>query len=253
MAVTYTSTEKADVDKVVEAASTLTLRTMFTSGGVGPGTLDEAQANLKSANDAVGAFTAQHKMADPQKAYEAQLNRVNGLTQQQASMRAAGNAVGAAAMSSTIASHLRLSTGSGRSSTSTTRSSRPVRPPSQASPRPGAACQRQVAARRSRPDEDRLCLRRAPGRQHRDPDAHRHRRGRRRLPPGAPPRGHARGDRPGRHERSSAEAAAAADTAVYTPSHRANGSSGAPGTRTPERTLRPRTAARSPACPRAKH
>ena len=105
VAVTYTSTKKADVDKVVEAASTLTLRTMFTSQvASAQARLDEAQANLKSANEAVGAFTAQHKMADPQKAYEAQLNRVNGLTQQQASMRAAGNAVGAAAMSSTIAS-----------------------------------------------------------------------------------------------------------------------------------------------------
>ncbi len=43
-------------------------------------------------------------MADPQKAYEAQLNRVNALIQQQASMRAGGNAVAAAAMSAPIAS-----------------------------------------------------------------------------------------------------------------------------------------------------
>ncbi|HEY7723621.1 MAG TPA: Wzz/FepE/Etk N-terminal domain-containing protein [Pedococcus sp.] len=105
VAVTYTSTEKADVDKVVEAASTLTLKTMFTSQvASAQARLDEARANLASSNEAVGAFTTQNKMADPQKAYEAQLNRVNGLTQQQASMRAAGNAVGAAAMSSPIAS-----------------------------------------------------------------------------------------------------------------------------------------------------
>ncbi len=42
-------------------------------------------------------------MADPQKAYEAQLARVNSLMQQQASLKAAGNSVGAAAMSSPIA------------------------------------------------------------------------------------------------------------------------------------------------------
>jgi hypothetical protein len=52
----------------------------------------------------VGAFTAKNRMADPQKAYEAQLNRVNTLAQQQATMRAAGNAVGAAALSAPIAS-----------------------------------------------------------------------------------------------------------------------------------------------------
>ena len=54
VAVTYTSTEKADVDKVVEAASTLTLRTMFTlPGGVGPGMARRGTGEpRKSANDA---------------------------------------------------------------------------------------------------------------------------------------------------------------------------------------------------------
>ncbi|HEY7717542.1 MAG TPA: Wzz/FepE/Etk N-terminal domain-containing protein [Pedococcus sp.] len=102
--VTYTSTVKDDVENVVEATSTETLKTMFSSQVTSAqARLEDAQAALRSANEAVGAFTAKNRMADPQKAYEAQLSRVNALSQQQASMRAAGNAVGAAAMSAPIA------------------------------------------------------------------------------------------------------------------------------------------------------
>ncbi|MDF2146899.1 Wzz/FepE/Etk N-terminal domain-containing protein [Knoellia sp. p5-6-4] len=105
VAVTYTSPVKAEVEKVVEATSTETLRAMFSSQvTTAQSRLDDAEATLKSASEAVGAFTAKNRMADPQKAYEAQLNRVNTLAQQQATMRAAGNAVGAAALSAPIAS-----------------------------------------------------------------------------------------------------------------------------------------------------
>ena len=105
VAVTFTSSDKALVGPVVEAASSVTLKAMFDSQVASArARLDEAKAAVAKANEAVGAFTSQQKMADPQKAYEAQLSRVNGLVQQQASMRATGNAVGAAAMSSPIAS-----------------------------------------------------------------------------------------------------------------------------------------------------
>jgi hypothetical protein len=105
VAVTFTSSDKALVGPVVEAASSVTLKAMFDSQVASArARLDEAKAAVAKTNEAVGAFTSQQKMADPQKAYEAQLSRVNGLVQQQASMRATGNAVGAAAMSSPIAS-----------------------------------------------------------------------------------------------------------------------------------------------------
>lgn len=103
--VTYTSTDRNSVKPVAAAAATETLRRMFSSQVTeAQSRLQEAQAALRSANEAVGAFTAKVRMADPQKAYEAQLTRVNALAQQQASMQASGNAVGAAAMSAPIAS-----------------------------------------------------------------------------------------------------------------------------------------------------
>lgn len=105
VAVTFTSTDKTKVAPVVEATSTETLKTMFSSQvTTAQARLDDAQAALRTANAAVGTFTAKIRMADPQKAYEAQLTRVNALVQQQASLRAAGNPVGAATMSAPIAS-----------------------------------------------------------------------------------------------------------------------------------------------------
>jgi capsular polysaccharide biosynthesis protein len=103
--VTYTSTNENTVAPVAEAASTETLSRMFSSQVTeAQSRLQEAQTALRTANEAVGAFTSKVRMADPQKAYEAQLTRVNALAQQQASMRASGNAVGAAAMAAPIAS-----------------------------------------------------------------------------------------------------------------------------------------------------
>ena len=103
--VTFTSKDKTKAVPVVQAVSALTLKAMFsTQVESAQARLDQATADVAKASDAVGAFTAEIKMADPQKAYEAQLNRVNALIQQQASMRAGGNAVAAAAMSAPIAS-----------------------------------------------------------------------------------------------------------------------------------------------------
>lgn len=104
VAVSYTSPKKNEVSPVVEAASSLTLKALFSSQ------VDDAKARqdgarkaLADTNAAIDAFTAKYKMADPQKAYEAQLSRVNALIQQQATLQAAGNPVGAAAMAAPIA------------------------------------------------------------------------------------------------------------------------------------------------------
>src|SRR5688500_10604358 len=103
VAVAFTSEDKAAVVPAVEAVTTLTLDALFSSQ------VDLAESRVSAANEAVttadsaiAAFTAKNRMADPQKAYEAQLSRVNSMIQQQASLRASGNPVSAAAMGSSI-------------------------------------------------------------------------------------------------------------------------------------------------------
>jgi uncharacterized protein involved in exopolysaccharide biosynthesis len=102
--ITFTTTDRDEAKPVVESVSKHTLQAMFASQVESAAKrVEDANAAVTAANSAIGTFTATHKLADPQKAYESQLSRLNGLVQQQASMRAAGNAVGAAAMASPIA------------------------------------------------------------------------------------------------------------------------------------------------------
>jgi len=104
LAVTYTSPKKNTVVPVLNAVTTATLRTLFESQvQSAQARVDAARKAVDDASAAVGAFTAKYAMADPQKAYEAQLSRVNSLVQQQASFTASGNSVAAAAMGSPIA------------------------------------------------------------------------------------------------------------------------------------------------------
>ena len=105
LAVTYTSAKKDTVVPVLNGVTTATLRNLFESQvQSAQARVDAAKKAVDDASAAVGAFTAKYALADPQKAYEAQLSRVNSLVQQQASFTAAGNSVGAAAMGSPIAS-----------------------------------------------------------------------------------------------------------------------------------------------------
>jgi hypothetical protein len=101
----YTTDKKDTVVPVLKGITTTTLRTLFEPQvQSSKGRVDSAQATLTEATSAIDAFTTKYGMADPQKAYEAQLSRVNSLVAQQASFTAAGNSVGAAAMASPIAS-----------------------------------------------------------------------------------------------------------------------------------------------------
>ncbi|KRE58802.1 hypothetical protein [Phycicoccus sp. Soil748] len=105
LAVTYTTTKKDTVVPVLNGVTTATLRTLFESQvQSAQGRVEAAKKAVDDASTAIGTFTAKYSMADPQKAYEAQLARVNSLVQQQASLTAAGNSVGAAALGSPIAS-----------------------------------------------------------------------------------------------------------------------------------------------------
>jgi Chain length determinant protein len=104
LSVDFTSRRKDAVVPVLNGVTTQTLRALFESQvQSAQSRVDAAKKAVDDATAAIGEFTTKNAMADPQKAYEAQLSRVNALVQQQASMRAAGNAVGAAAMGSPIA------------------------------------------------------------------------------------------------------------------------------------------------------
>ena len=104
LSVVYTTDAKNTVVPVLNAVTSETLRALFDSQvRSAQENVDNAKKALTEASGAVGAFTAKNGMADPQKAYEAQLSRVNSLVQQQASLTAGGNSVGAAAMGSPIA------------------------------------------------------------------------------------------------------------------------------------------------------
>ena len=103
VAVSFTSTKRTVPQKVVETVSSLTLDALFnTQVADAQARVAAAKQSVDTANKAISDFNTTHRMADPQKAYEAQLSRVNALVQQQASLRATGNAVGAAAMSAPI-------------------------------------------------------------------------------------------------------------------------------------------------------
>lgn len=104
LSITYTGDKKDTIVPVLNGVATTTLRTLFDSQvKSAQARVDAAKKSVEDATAAVGEFTAKNAMADPQKAYEAQLSRVNSLTQQQVSLKASGNSVGAAAMSSPIA------------------------------------------------------------------------------------------------------------------------------------------------------
>jgi hypothetical protein len=105
LSVVYTADEKDSVVPVLNGVTATTLRTLFESQvQSAQARVDSARRAVADATTAIGAFTSKNVMADPQKAYEAQLSRVNSLVQQQATLTAAGNSVGAAAMASPIAS-----------------------------------------------------------------------------------------------------------------------------------------------------
>jgi hypothetical protein len=104
LSVDYTAAKKDTIIPVLNAVTTTTLRTLFESQVQSARSrVDGARTALTEATSAIAAFTTKYAMADPQKAYEAQLSRVNTLLQQQASFTASGNPVAAAAMASPIA------------------------------------------------------------------------------------------------------------------------------------------------------
>lgn len=104
MTVSYTGRAKHIVGPVATAVSEATLNTMFASQvKLAEAGVTSAKNNLVATNDAIAAWGRKNHVVDPDAAYQAQLNRINGLLQQQATLQANGNAAAAAALSGAIA------------------------------------------------------------------------------------------------------------------------------------------------------
>lgn len=102
--VAFTSGDRKVSAAVADATAKETLKHMVTvRADQAIGTRDRAQQSATDANAAVNALATKYQMADPPKAYQTQLGQVASLQQQQATMRASGNAIGAAAMDAPIA------------------------------------------------------------------------------------------------------------------------------------------------------
>ena len=102
--VIFTSGDRKLSATVAQATAKQALKQMFTvRADQAVATRDRAQQAATEANAAIDALAQKYQMADPPRAYQAQLGQVASLQQQQASLRATGNAIGAAAMDAPIA------------------------------------------------------------------------------------------------------------------------------------------------------
>lgn len=102
--VAYTDTKAQRAQEVVGQTARKALDLMFTSrASAATATRDRALQANKDANAAIAALASKYKIADPPRAYQTALSQVATLQQQQAQLRASGNAAGAAAMDAPIA------------------------------------------------------------------------------------------------------------------------------------------------------
>lgn len=101
--VSYTARSRDRVEPVLREVTSLTLRRIFDPQvDASLARVEAAQAAVAAANEAIAEFGTRTGVADPQRSYEAQLNQVNALVQQEANLRANGNSIGAAALGGTI-------------------------------------------------------------------------------------------------------------------------------------------------------
>lgn len=105
MTLTYTDTSKTYVAPVLTALTKQTLLTMFGSQV----TLAERQVatakdDVTAANAAIVAWEQKNGVVDPVQMYQARVDQVNSLLQQQATLKANGNTTAAAAIGASIAS-----------------------------------------------------------------------------------------------------------------------------------------------------
>jgi capsular polysaccharide biosynthesis protein len=102
--VIFTSGDRRLSGLVAQATAREALKQMFTvRANQAVATRDKAQQAATEANAAISALAKKYQIADPPRAYQNQLAQVASLQQQQATLKATGNAIGAAAMDAPIA------------------------------------------------------------------------------------------------------------------------------------------------------
>ncbi|MEO3936289.1 Wzz/FepE/Etk N-terminal domain-containing protein [Dermatophilaceae bacterium Soc4.6] len=103
--VVYSGLTAKKTSAVVSETARQSLDLIFSSrAAAATATRDRAVQAAQEANAAIAALAVKYKIADPPRAYQAALSQVGSLQQQQAQLRASGNAAGAAAMDAPIAS-----------------------------------------------------------------------------------------------------------------------------------------------------
>ncbi len=103
--VTFVGDKKGESAQVVSTVASATLSQMFDSQVTLATTrVDEAAKQVAAGNAAINAWGDKNGMVDPNRVYQARLERLNSLQQTQASFKAQGNDVAAAALSGTITS-----------------------------------------------------------------------------------------------------------------------------------------------------
>lgn len=103
MQVSYTARSRDQVEPVLREVTSQALTRIFTSQvDASLARVEVAQEAVATANEAIAEFGTRTGVADPERSYEAQLNQVNALVQQEANLRANGNTLGAAALAGTI-------------------------------------------------------------------------------------------------------------------------------------------------------
>lgn len=102
--VTFVGTVKGQAPTVVSTVAGATLAHLFDSQvTLAQSRADDAVKQVSSANTAITAWGAKNGMVDPNKVYQAQLERLNSLQQSQVTFKAQGNAAAASALTGTIA------------------------------------------------------------------------------------------------------------------------------------------------------
>lgn len=104
MSLTYTSDKRAEVIPLLTAVTKETLKELFQSQvDLANTQIADAQADISKANAAILAWEQKNKLINPPQAYQAALDRLGSLQQQQALQIANGKPSGSAALASQIA------------------------------------------------------------------------------------------------------------------------------------------------------
>jgi capsular polysaccharide biosynthesis protein len=105
MTLTYTDTTDKYVAPVLSELTKETLRTMFGSQvSLAETQVTAAKADVQAANAAIAAWEQKANMVDPQQVYQARIDQINSLLQQQSTLRANGSTTAAAAVGASITS-----------------------------------------------------------------------------------------------------------------------------------------------------